>query len=337
MNKVQNTLVSLTKSALFGTALNLPEPLTASEYEELYHCAKHNGVMALCLDGIQRLPESHQPDKVLKMKWIANVGAIEKRYADKQKALDMLMDILRPDDIACMVFKGFSISRLYPVPSHREFGDLDIFLYKDYSRGNTAFRKNGIHVNTENHHHAQCRINGILVENHAAFLHNSNSTFERKLEQIAQKVREEQQESPLFLPPLHHAAYIAHHASQHFFTNDCNIRLRTICDWAVILQGEGKDWHYSDLKKLLQHTRETRMADIMTTICQHWYGNVSHDTRKQLKTFSERNKNLFIKAIFAKKYQRKDEKRKWVRYLGHIYKQIVFKPLRKALSKKYTK
>ena len=76
------------------------------------------------------------------------------------------------------------------------------------------------------------------------------------------------------------------------------------------------------------------MADIMTTLCHHWYGNVSHETRKQLRTFSERNKKLFIKAIFAKKYQRKDERRKWVRYFGHIYKQIVFKPLRRALSKK---
>ena len=334
MNKTQKTLVSLTKSALFGNDTRWGEPLAAKEYEKLYRCAKLNGVLALCLDGIQHLPDSQQPGKELKMSWIANVAAIEKRYEQKKKALEILLETFRPDNIPCMIFKGFSISRLYPKPNHREFGDLDIYLYKDYMKGNTALRKRGINVHTGNHHHAQCRVNGILVENHAAFLHNSNSTFEKELEQAAQKVREENSESPLFLPPLHHAAYIAHHASQHFFCNDCNIRLRTICDWAVILQGEGSEWQYNDLKRLLRHTRESNMADMLTTICHRWYGNVPRETRKQLATFSERTIRLFVKSIFAKKYQRKDEKRKWVRYLGHIYKQIRFKPLRRSLSKR---
>ena len=334
MNKIQKTLVSLTKSALFGTDARLAEPLTDKDYEKLYRCAKLNGVLALCLDGIQHLPADQQPGKELKMTWAANVAAIEKRYTQKQQTLQTLLEIFRPENIACMIFKGFSISRLYPEPSHREFGDLDIYLYKDYMKGNTALRRKGINVHTDNHHHAQCRINGILVENHAAFLHNSNSTFEKELEQTAQKVRESQPESPLFLPPLHHAAYIAHHASQHFFTNDCNIRLRTVCDWAVILQDEGKGWQYHELKRLLRHTRENNMADMLTTLCHHWYGNISRDTRKQLAPFSERTERLFTKAVFAKKYQRKDERRKWVRYLGHLYKQFRFKPLRRSLTKR---
>ena len=334
MNKIQNTLVSLTKMALFNSTSKLPVELSAKDYEKLYACAKQNGVLALCLDGIETLPETVQPAKTLKIQWSANVASIEKRYAQKEQALAMLLETFNQEKIACVVFKGFSISRLYPKPNHREFGDLDIFLFKDYMKGNTALRRKGINVHTDNHHHAQCRVNGVLVENHVSFLHNSNSSFEKELEQTAQKVRETQTENPLYLPPLHHAAYVAHHASQHFFTNDCNIRLRTICDWAAILQGEGSEWKYSDLKRMLRHTREYRMADMLTTVCHHWYGNVSHETRKRLAHFSARTERLFVKSIFAKKYQRKDEKRKWVRYLGHLYKQIRFKPLRRSLSKK---
>lgn len=332
MNKTQKTLVSLTKSALFGTDALLPEPFTAKYYEKLYHCAKLNGVLALCLDGIQHLPDSRQPGKELKMCWVANVAAIEKRYRQKEQALQTMLDIFRPENITCMIFKGFSISRLYPEPSHREFGDIDIYLYNDCMKGNTVLQQKGIRIQTGDHH-SQCIINGILVENHATFLHDGSSAFEKELERTAEKVREKNCESPLFLPPLQHAAYIVHHASQHFFTNDCNIRLRTICDWAVIMKDEGRSWQYHDLKQMLRQTRECNMADMLTTICRHWYGGISQETAEQLAPFTSRTVRLFAKAIFAKKYHRKDERRKWVRYLGHIYKQVIFSPLRRTLSK----
>ena len=332
MKKVQKTLVLMTRAALQNEGAKLHEPLSSKEFKALYKCAKLNGVLALCLDGVQMLPAVDQPEKPLKLQWGANVAAIEKRYREKEEALHTLLETFRPENIRCLVFKGFSISRHYPVPSHREFGDLDIYLFKDYQRGNAAIARKGINVHTDNHHHAQCRINGILVENHAAFLHNSNSSFEKELEQTALKARDAQTEDPLFLPPLYHAADFAHHASQHFFCNDCNIRLRSICDWAVILKGEGTEWRYSDLKRILRHRRESNMADMLTLLCHRWYGNVSRETRKQLKPFSERTVRLFVKAIFAKKYQRKDEKRKIVRYIGHIYKQIRFKSLRRKLK-----
>jgi hypothetical protein len=334
MNLVQEALVSLTKSALFGTKANMPDNFTDKNYDKLYAYAKQQAVLAICMDGLQGLPEKEQPAGKLKEHWLSSVSDIEKSYAEKEKVLALLLDTFSKENISFMIYKGFSICRLYPKPHHREFRDIDLYLFKDYMKGNTALRRKGFNMHTAEHHYSFCHINGIRVENHASFLRNINSSFEKTLEQAAQTVKDTQPDSPLYLPALHQAAHIAHHASQLFFSGDYNIRLRTICDWAITLQDEGKSWHYGDLKHMLHHTRENRMADLLTTICHHWYGNVSHDTCKQLRPFSNRTIRLFEKSIFAKKYQRKEEKRTWVRSIGRLYKKIRFKPLRRALSKK---
>lgn len=335
MNSIQKTLVSLTAAALFSQKAALPKSFSAEDFDSLYRCARENGVLALCLDGIQQLPAGQQPPKNRYLKWVANVAYIEKRYAQKRKVLDFLLETYRARGIRCLTFKGFSVSRLYPVPNHREFGDLDIYLFDQYAQGNQAVSDKGIQIQGDDAHHAQYHIDGILVENHPHFLHTS-SRLEEKLEAAAWNVREKQEEDPLFLPPLEQAAYIACHTAQHFFSNDCNIRLRALCDWAVILKEEGKNWHYTDLQDLLKDTKAESLADLMTLCCHQWYGQVSAQALSRIETFPTRIQKLFQKTVFAPKYQKKDEKRKWKRYWGHLYKQLHFASLRRYLSRKHT-
>lgn len=335
MNSIQQALVILTKAALFQEKeAALPEALGKRDYRKLYTCARRNGVLALCMDGIQLLPPEQQPPKELKLQWAANVVAIEKNYDRKQQALEKLMDIFRPLNIYCLVFKGFALSRLYPQPKHREFGDLDIYLPKNYDKGNIAVEKQGIHVHS-GHHHAQFHMDHILVENHSVFLHERHSTLERKLELSAENEAENHPEQfPLFFPPLQQAAHFVHHAAHHFFSNDCNIRLRTLCDWALILQDEGKIWEYAELKQWLRHTEAGHLADMMTAVCMEWYGcELTKEGHHHVKPFSKRTRKRFIQAVFAKKYSRKDEPRRIVRYLAHICKYFHFSKMRKKIAK----
>lgn len=334
MNNIQQAIVSLTKAALFHEEVSLPKDFKGKDYAKLYTCAKRNGVLALCLDGIQRLPDTQQPPKQLKLQWAANVLAIEKNYDHKQQALNRLIDIFKPYGIPCLVFKGFALSRLYPQPKHREFGDLDIFLPKHYDKGNMAVEKQGIRVHS-GHHHAQFHIDRVLIENHSVFLHESHSTLERRLELCAEnECKNHPGESLVFFPPLQQAAHFVHHAAQHFFSNDCNIRLRTLCDWALILQDEGSIWEFAELKQWLRHTEAGHLADMMTAICMEWYGcKLSKEGMHHLKPFSKRTRKRFIEAIFAKKYQKKDEPLRIIRYIAHTCKYFRFSKMRKKISK----
>lgn len=334
MNKIQQALVSLTNAALFHNEAVLPDNFRGKDYPKLYTCAKKNGVLALCLDGILQLPAGQQPPKELKLQWAANVISIEKNYDRKQQALDKLTDIFRAENIPCLVFKGFALSRLYPQPKHREFGDLDIFLPKSYDKGNIAVEKQGMHVHT-GHHHAQFHLDHILVENHSVFLHESHSALERKLEFSAENECETHPgEYPVYFPPLQQAAHFVHHAAHHFFSNDCNIRLRTLCDWTLILQGEGRDWTYAELKQWLRHTEAGHLADMMTAVCMDWYGcGLSKEGHRHVKPFPSRTRKRFIESVFAKKYNRKDEPRRIVRYFAHIGKHFRFSRMRKQISR----
>ena len=334
MNKIQQALVSLTNAALFHNEAVLPDNFRGKDYPKLYTCAKKNGVLALCLDGILQLPAGQQPPKELKLQWAANVISIEKNYDRKQQALDKLTDIFRAENIPCLVFKGFALSRLYPQPKHREFGDLDIFLPKHYDKGNIAMEKQGIHVHS-GHHHTQFHINRVLVENHSAFLHDSHSSTERRLEFSAENEQETHPgQYPLYFPSLHQAVHFADHTAQHFFSNDCNIRLRTLCDWALILRDEGRDWEYTELKAWLAHSEAGHLADMMTAVCTEWFGcTLSKKERHYVKPFSSRTRRRFTEAVFAKKYSKKDEPRRLVRYAAHLCKYFRFSKMRKKIAR----
>lgn len=334
MKKRNKLIIDITKSALFGESVKHTEPISSKEYVQIYRYARQNGILAICFDGIQNLPKETQPSKRIYMQWIAATASIENRYETEKKVLDYLIETLTPHNIRILLFKGFSISRYYPVPKHREFGDLDIYMFEDYSKSLEILNKEGIHIHTANLHHAQFRIQKILVENHDHFLHNRNPRMEEALRRAALKAREGSQETLIYFPYFENVAYTLLHIAAHYRSHDCHIRFRTITDWALLMKEEGKNWHYSEMKEFIKHSYEVKLMDLLTMVCSEWYDVVSNEVLLQIKPIPEKIQKRFIESIFDKKYQRKDEKCRWIRYCGHIYKHFRYASLRKYLHTK---
>lgn len=332
MDNRNNLVISLTKSALFEQNAATDTPISHRTYLRIYKYAKQNGVLALCLDGIQKLPKQLYPEKSLYMQWIAATASIEERYETERQVLDFLVQTLSPHNIQILLFKGFSLSKLYPTPKHREFGDLDVYMFEGYTKSLEILNQKGIRIHTSNLHHAQFRVNKILVENHDHFLHNGSHRIEIALEAAAQKAREESSEPLVYFPIFENVAYTLLHTATHYRGNDCHIRFRNITDWALLLKEEGKSWQYAEMKQFIKHSYEIKLMDLMTLVCSEWFDVVSDQVLMQLTYIPSIIRKRFIESIFDKKYQRKDEKRKWVRYLGHLYKRFRYAPLRKYLK-----
>ncbi|MBO4402933.1 MAG: nucleotidyltransferase family protein [Bacteroidales bacterium] len=333
MKKRNKLIIDITKSALFGETVRHPEPISSFQYLQIYKYAKQNGILAICLDGIQKLPKQLQPDKPLYMQWTAATASIEERYQTQVKTLEELNKTLSPHQIRILLFKGFSISRYYPIPKHREFGDLDVYMFDGFNKSHEILRKEGIHVHTANQHHAQFHMNDILIENHEHFLHRGSPRIEKALEEAAETTRQKQTEGILYLPDFENVAYTLLHICGHYKGNDCHIRFRALTDWALMLKEEGKSWHYSDMKKFIKHSYESKMMDLMTLVCCEWFDIVPENLLVKMITVPKKIKNRFIETVFDKKYQRKDEKNRWKRYWGHLYKHFRYAPLRKYLWK----
>ena len=120
------------------------------DWECLYNISAWQGVLAIVWNAIDTLADEGQltskqmPDKALKLQWALSVENIENRYRKQSVLARELAQIYCENGIKTIVLKGLALSGYYPIPEHRECGDLDCFLVKS---DNTQ-QCNAISVNT---------------------------------------------------------------------------------------------------------------------------------------------------------------------------------------------
>lgn len=221
-----------------------------ADWERCYRLASTQGVRALAWDGILMLPEKLQPSRAVKLMWGADVAACEERYSRHCRAVRDLMDFLNGHGIASVQLKGVGLSSYYPVPSHREGGDIDIFTWSaDPSKISDAqansltdllMEERGIKVDRKHSvKHSIFYWQGIPVENHRTFL---NVTMYRTAEILDRELRSMLDVRPVTLDgdfrvsipsPEFNTVFVAFHAVQHYLSG---LSLHHICDWACLIR-----------------------------------------------------------------------------------------------------
>ena len=101
------------------------------DWEALQNLAAEQGLSAIVLDGIERLPAEMRPAKVELLQWIGEVLQSESVYAAQWKAACEMSQVFKESGIRTYVLKGFVVSECYPKPEHRVSVDLDCFLVND--------------------------------------------------------------------------------------------------------------------------------------------------------------------------------------------------------------
>ena len=141
LNQSEKMLFALLRSALNTIPVNsaLFADVSLLSWQNCYKLAVEQGVMALAWDGIQTLPTCLQPPKALKLNWAMAVENYEKRYRRYCHTIAELSAFYKIHGITTVQLKGVGLSTYYPIPSHREGGDIDIFTYSaDHSRKSDA-------------------------------------------------------------------------------------------------------------------------------------------------------------------------------------------------------
>lgn len=226
----------------------------AEDWKRCYRLACAQGVMALAWDGLCKLPAALLPPLSVKLSWAAGVEAYEKRYRRYCKAVDELTRFYAGHGIATVQLKGVGLSTLYPVPAHREGGDIDIYTYaadKDVLSDAEAnrladdlMRQQGLDVDTEHTpKHSLFYWRGIPVENHKTFLNVERYRMAQPVEQRLHALCQPQEVAlpdgagRVWIPsPAFNTLFVAFHAVQHY---GCGLALHHLCDWACLLRRYG--------------------------------------------------------------------------------------------------
>ncbi len=129
MERVRNAFIGLLRSGLWGH-----DPieegflqLTDDQWEEVYSMSKRQTVTGILFDGICRLPDESQPPAMTLAKWVATVDRIERDNKRMNIALRDLVRLFVNNGLRPVLQKGQSLATLYPVPWHRECGDIDLY------------------------------------------------------------------------------------------------------------------------------------------------------------------------------------------------------------------
>lgn len=274
MMDVHQSFLSLVR---LGIGCDLPSskvPSDQIDWNSVMTLAEKQGLTAVVLDGIDKLPEKQRPPKTLLLKWIgSSIHGFEQRYELYRRAIVSLAGFYNGHGFKMMVLKGYACSIYWPKPEHRPAGDIDIWLFGEYRLADEVIsREAGIHVDTSEHHHTVFFWNGFMVENHYDFInvhhHKSNAYFESILKELGQDDSHhvDVYGEKVYMPsPDLHALFLLRHAMAHFAAT--KITLRHLLDWAFFVEknSEGINWPW--LMEIMDRFGMAEFLNIVMAIC----------------------------------------------------------------------
>ena len=229
------------------------QQVSEEAWKRCYRLAARQGVMALAWDGVTTLPAGLQPPRALKLTWGMAVQDYEAKYARYCRTIQELSSFYAEQGIVTVQMKGVGLSAYYPMPSHREGGDIDIYTFSaDHSRmtdgeanmlADKLMEQQGIEVDMHSYKHSNFYYKGIPIENHKFFLNVGHYPVAVQVNTILQKVLQPQYtdllggECRIQTPsPAFNTLFLSFHAAQHYGSG---LALHHLCDWAMLIKHHG--------------------------------------------------------------------------------------------------
>lgn len=275
MKTEQNVLLKLVRLGIGkGSDNKLPQSL---DWQEIYNLAEMQNVTAIALDGINNTFEKGVEldiDFQTKMDWIGASQQVEVYYKEHEKNMLQLALFYQKYGIKMMVLKGYGLSLNYPIPNHRAPGDIDIYLFGDYEKGDRLVESElGIEIDRSHHHHTVFMFQGESVENHYDFLNvhvrKSNQRMERKLKEILNTNLTN--DTNVYLPSTEfNAIYLLRHCAAHFASTHMSIR--QVLDWGLFMEKHHKEIDWKPYKSYLKQEGMCSFYNLMGLFCMHHLG-----------------------------------------------------------------
>ena len=129
MTSSETQYFALLRSALWDTPVAIEGPI---EWEAVMRLAKHHANTALLCGVASRMTGDNRPAADLLVKMQAAMRSNLLSQMRLKQILASAVLLLREHDIEPVLLKGFGLAMLYPNPSLRQFGDIDLFVGLDH-------------------------------------------------------------------------------------------------------------------------------------------------------------------------------------------------------------
>lgn len=263
--------LSLVRLGINHTAYPILQDYNWTDIQAL---ANEQGLSAVVLDGVEKLPDDKRPPKDFTLQWIGEVlQSYEHRYELYRRAISEMAGFFNEHGLKMMVLKGYACSLNWPKPEHRPCGDIDIWLFGQQKEGDSFLQsEKHIKVDKSHHHHTVFYWRDFMVENHYDFINTHRNKPNAEQEVIFKDLgaddthRVNVYEEAVYIPsPNLHAFFLTRHLMGHFASSI--ISLRQVMDWAFFVECHSKEIDWKWLLGILDKYHMMDFFNLINAIC----------------------------------------------------------------------
>ena len=314
------------------------------DWQAVKALADKQGLTAIIVDGIEKLPEAKRPPKELLLQWIGEALHNYENYDGLyRRAIAELSGWYNAHGYKMMVLKGYACSINWPKPEHRPCGDIDIWLFGRQKEADRLLALDlGINVDNSHHHHTVFNWMGFTVENHYDFVNVHAHKSSRELEKVFKDLGQDDSHSvevmgdasicsatKVYLPsPNLHALFLMKHMVSLFAAAD--ITLRHVLDCACFVEKHSTevDWEWLDGLFVKYHMKD--FFHLINAICVEELGfdfNLNYLAKTNITNFTYMKERV-LDDILDPKYAAAEPQGfmnrmiyKYQRWQGNAWKQ----------------
>lgn len=248
---------------LDGTALK------GRDWNAFYEFAKEQTLIGVVFEGVQKLPKETAPHLQLLMSWFAFSRKIQQRNEVLDRATVALYNKVRDAGYPCCILKGQGNAVMYPNPSVRTPGDVDIWVNAGREEiralAHSLVKNTNGQVDDESINHIGLTVNGVTVELHSTPGFMANFVYNRRLQkwlkrnvdvQCGNMVELVHGDGAVAVPtPSFNCVYQLYHLYHHYFYE--GVGLRQVVDYFFVV----RKWN-EDCEKLSSLQRELKLLGL---------------------------------------------------------------------------
>lgn len=306
MTRIQEALIQLVRLGIgTGTVsgFKFQDPIGWSAVKTL---AEEQGLSAVVLDGIEKLPNQQRPPKVDLLQWIGETLQGGAQYADQQKAATEMALLFHKNHIRTYVLKGLVIAECYPKPNRRLSVDMDCYLMKEFdslsssklqgddwdawSLGNDLIKNQGYEVAFDYYKNSTFYLSGLTVENHQYMVPFRGNRTLKNLEIVLHGLMRNDVGSDIIegtclcRPPIMVSAiFLIEHAYSHFLHQ--GLTWRMVLDWMMFSKKHKKEIDWYSLNAMIDEFGFRKFYDTYYKLGKYLLGEM---TEEDLTTVDKR-------------------------------------------------
>ena len=204
------------------------------DWNILMDYSSEQGLLAWVWDGICKLGMQDHLSRQQRINWGLSAQEIWNRYDKQKKVLVNLISECQINNMRLLLLKGIGLSTLYPNPKSRPCGDIDIFLFDDYEKGNELFAKGEGYIGLKD---LGFYYDGVYIENHHTLIYTDTKKRVKANNYIKKCLPECSLNADGYyeLPSIANVVYLLLHTLSHM-DSEYVVSLRSVFDFGMLIK-----------------------------------------------------------------------------------------------------